>query len=1854
LESSKLNLRNQEIAQLHQAPDPAGDGVLLIDHEGVVIYVNEVFREDYGLSPEAFIGRDAIEVIESEIAPLFQDADAFIAKVEAIYRKGRDAGGLEWAIRGEKNRWVAYSSEIVRQGPLKGARIDLFRNLSRTKEIENALHMSRQLNEALTATHGLPGCRTTPDGVIISADEPFQRLFEIRTGESAITDLISPSVAENLRKNLATLTPSSPETRVPEERGEWKVYGLFDDEGVLSELEWSWQGPRSTNTGDQQPEQHGGALIFREDRAGMISSVNQPGLQMIGSNPGSIEGTAVLSIVSPADRETVSQARQALISSSLLSVECACHLSLPASGGEAPPVVVQISRVKDREGRQDGYLWVVRPSADRDGTLPGGTSTIAAESSTHCEIRCLKALLQLLQDEETPEKVLLSGAAAMICRVVPWIRGVSIQAKRDVSVQAGIGEGEQAVFPFGSDGRKGEMIFHTSAEQGNPELRADFLKAIAEGVSGYLGRKIANTEIKSLEKSYLTLFETTGTVSFVLDPTTRVLMANQEFQRLFNLKPDDIQKGIEWTSLISEEDRSRIKSYHELRRSEPGSVPSIYECRVIAGDGTPRDMVASVSLIPGTDRSVISLLDITAKKETELELRESEQRYRLMTENATDIIFTLDPDLTFTYVSPSFERLIGRPAAGVIAHPITEYMSQESAALLSDAVQGIIAPINPDEPVASQVLEVEGIRADGERIWMEVQINPLREGDGSRIGMMGVMRDISERKGAEEREIRYVSELSFLSSAAMGFVELPPEEEIYRFISEHLCEILEETLVFVADYDEVDDAISLRAISGVDEDESPRLYSLSRSITGMRISLPEDVKADLREGALLPLSEGAVSCALSRPAWSLARAFAWGSSARYAAIGIVREESLFGCVILVQKNDALMEKIATIETFVHLSSVALQRRHLETELESARAHLQHILSSSPVVIYASEMPHDGESGMGPITFVTDNITTLLGYESQEVIYDSSFWTSRIHPSDRQRVLEEELATLPDAGRLTLEYRIRHKDGKYRWLHSEVKLLRDEDGNPSEVIGSAIDISERKRIEEALRVMDSAVTSSINAIIITDLEGDLVFANNSALRLWGYDDIKRVIGKPLDRFWQPKKKIVRILERIDQDGGWMGDLIGKKKGGKRFHANVAASMVADEENDPLCIMLSFTDITEKVEIEEELARYRGHLEELVIERTERLTQANEMLSAEVIERKRAEEAIRALSTFRESVIESATMMLAVTDMNGVVTVWNRAAEEISGFGRDEVVGGTEIWKTFGPEKEGGSDTMAGVLAGLKERGYIENIEANIRAKNGEVKVLQWDARLLKDAGGQAIGVVHIAQDVTIRRRMEKRVRESEARYRAVVEDQTEWICRFGPDLRLTFRNAAFCRAFGLKTIAGSEISFREIIPAGFDDLLASFENRSLEGRQSVRIEGRFERDGRKERWHQWDVRAIPAADGSITEYQAIGRDITEMKIAEEEFIRTEKLLSLSDLAGGIAHDFNNVLTSIMGNLNLAKMKVTPDDFIYRRLSEAEAATARAGEITKQLFSFSDRSTPEKETVDVTNLIQEASSYSLRGSKSRCKLDLETAPMPVHVDTTQIFQVLQALIVNADQAMPGGGLVTVGAALTEVGGDDPVPLPRGPYVKIMVQDHGAGILPEHMGRIFDPYFTTKEHGTGLGLAMALPIIKNHGGWLDVFSTPGEGTTFFLYLPASANNINVKTEPESVPSVGMGSILLMDDEAGILDTTSDILQYLGYTVTTAQDGEEAVMRFDEAMKAGKTFDAVILDLTVPGKMGGLATMGRLKEMDPQVKVVVSSGYLNDPIIRKPDRYGFAASICKPYMVHELGRVLQEVLSD
>ncbi len=374
--------------------------------------------------------------------------------------------------------------------------------------------------------------------------------------------------------------------------------------------------------------------------------------------------------------------------------------------------------------------------------------------------------------------------------------------------------------------------------------------------------------------------------------------------------------------------------------------------------------------------------------------------------------------------------------------------------------------------------------------------------------------------------------------------------------------------------------------------------------------------------------------------------------------------------------------------------------------------------------------------------------------------------------------------------------------------------------------------------------------------------------------------------------------------------------------------------------------------------------------------------------------------------------------------------------------------------------------------------------------------------------------------------------------------------------------------------------------------------------------------------------------------------------EEDLLRSRKLESLGVLAGGIAHDFNNLLMAILGNITLSLAVTKPKDEIHQRLVEAEKASLRAQDLTQQLLTFSRGGAPVREAASIGDLISDTAGFALRGSNVR--LDFERNPelWPAEVDPGQISQVINNLIINANQAMPGGGTVTILTGNTTVAAGDPLPLPPGDYVTISVSDLGVGIVPEHLERIFDPYFTTKQKGSGLGLATVYSIVKRHDGHIEVSSKPGEGATFKMWLPATRHAVLSDTAPREGLTAGTGRVLVMDDEPFVRDVIGAMLERLGYEPDFAEHGEGAIALYRKAMSLGLPFGAVIMDLTIPGGMGGVEAAQRLREIDPDVRIIVSSGYSNDPVMASYRDYGFLGVARKPFKVGELSRVLGEVL--
>jgi PAS domain S-box-containing protein len=394
-------------------------------------------------------------------------------------------------------------------------------------------------------------------------------------------------------------------------------------------------------------------------------------------------------------------------------------------------------------------------------------------------------------------------------------------------------------------------------------------------------------------------------------------------------------------------------------------------------------------------------------------------------------------------------------------------------------------------------------------------------------------------------------------------------------------------------------------------------------------------------------------------------------------------------------------------------------------------------------------------------------------------------------------------------------------------------------------------------------------------------------------------------------------------------------------------------------------------------------------------------------------------------------------------------------------------------------------------------------------------------------------------------------------------------------------------------------------------------------------------------------------GALQGMVVVFRDITDQQRMEEELLKAQKLESVGVLAGGIAHDFNNILGAILGNISLAMEQAGPASPAHARLTEAGKACQRARDLTSQLLTFSRGGAPVRKTGAIGALVRESANFAMVGAKARCEIDVAGDLWPADIDEGQIGQVVHNLVRNADQAMPGGGAIRIQVMNATVDSQDPFPVPPGRYVKISVRDEGNGILPEHLASIFDPYFTTKREGSGLGLAVCFNVVKNHGGHITVRSEPGEGATFEFLLPASAKpGVSGAAEEKDAAKAGSGRVLVMDDDAAILEVAGEMLRHLAYEPSFARDGAEAIALYREAAATGTPFSAVIMDLTIPGGMGGREAVRALLEVDPEACVIVSSGYSNDPVMSDYKAHGFRGVVAKPYLIGTLSAVLAEVL--
>ncbi len=766
------------------------------------------------------------------------------------------------------------------------------------------------------------------------------------------------------------------------------------------------------------------------------------------------------------------------------------------------------------------------------------------------------------------------------------------------------------------------------------------------------------------------------------------------------------------------------------------------------------------------------------------------------------------------------------------------------------------------------------------------------------------------------------------------------------------------------------------------------------------------------------------------------------------------------------------------------------------------------------------------------------------------------------------------------------------------------------------------------LQASREALECLLRTTVAGFWLADSQGRILAVNPSYCRLSGYseDELLNMRISELDADEAPADTARRI-ERLVLDGYLLFETRHRRKDGTTWHAEVSCSYL---DVDGGQIYAFFRDITDR-------------------------RQAAERLAQQI--------------DFNDRMFNATDAHQAVVDRDGVIVsvndAWRRFAE--AHMGGDESTWGVGAQYFRRCAQDDGDDADVGgaseAYAGIRrvQSGELASFTTDYPCHDPGGEQRWFTMRVFRLRGDEGLVLVS-HENITERRRSEAALRRSE---RLLATSQH--LARVGGwewdiDRDVSYWTPEMYSIYDLEpgAVDINDQAFlgrlRECYDPEDRPVIAELFRRCRdEGRNFDREFAQTTFKGRRI-WIRTTAQAV-WEDDRVVGVVGNAMDITERKVAEREVLKVEKLESLGVLAGGIAHDFNNILTGVMGNLSLARAQLGSADPAQRALADAELATARAEALALQLLTFARGGEPVKREIALRPLVEDTVTLTLRGSNVRGAVDI---PGDVHglvADAGQLSQAFQNIILNAMQAMPDGGELSVTAA-NEHRPEQADGLAAGRYVRITFADTGQGIAPEDLPRIFDPYFTTKQAGNGLGLASVYSIVARHGGRVDVESAAGQGAAFVLRLPSMgrpcADQSDRSDQRASTPARFAGRVLVMDDDELVLNLAQAMLTHLGFEVATCRDGNEAVAMRRAAAEAGVPYRLVVMDLTVPGGMGGKEAAERILDEDPAACLVVSSGYSHDPILADFGAYGFAAAVAKPYSLQQLQQVLHELLPE
>jgi PAS domain S-box-containing protein len=831
-----------------------------------------------------------------------------------------------------------------------------------------------------------------------------------------------------------------------------------------------------------------------------------------------------------------------------------------------------------------------------------------------------------------------------------------------------------------------------------------------------------------------------------------------------------------------------------------------------------------------------------------------------------------------------------------------------------------------------------------------------------------------------------------------------------------------------------------------------------------------------------------------------------------------------------------------------------ERKRTEEEVIATKARLEYLLRTTPTVIYSSKT-----AGDYAVTFISENVKAQFGYDPKEFLKDPKFWANRIHPEDAPRIFAE-LPRLFEQGHHTREYRFQHWDGTYRWIHDEMNLASDQEGNPLEIIGSMTDITEWKWAGEANRQLtdEKKVMAEIGRIISSTLN---------------IEEVYEQFAKEVHKLIEFDRLAIKTIH--DEVTGINAYEEGIKLPGRRLGDTFPLAGTNSEE-----VMRTRKSLLLQIGDSMELGRFPGSMN----------TYPPELQS-----------------------------LVAVPLIS--------------------------------------QDRVIGVLHFLSRK-------ANAY-KEQEVK-------LAERVADQIAGALANAQLFLELKRAEEGLRESERRYRLIAENAQDVISTADRNLRMNYVSPSVTRMRGytVEEVLGQtpeELYTPESLQLMMKVLAEEFaiekrEEKDLFRARSLELEVKC-KDG-STYWSETKLTFLHDAAGQYIGILGVGRDITERKRAakekaalEEQLRQSQKMEAIGRLAGGIAHDFNNLLTIMKGHSQLALMELKEGDPFREAFEAIEKATMKSAGLVRQLLAFSRRQVMEMIVLDFNSLLRNLEKMLRRiiGEDIELLTVLADDLGRVKADPGQIEQILFNLVVNARDAMPQGGKLTIETAnvkLDEAYARNHVAVTPGSYVMLAVSDTGVGMTPEIREMVFEPFFTTKEKdkGTGLGLSTVYGIVKQSGGNIWVYSEPGQGTTFKIYLPRVDEPLTKEREKEESELFrGVGVILVVEDEKMVRKVVLEVLRKQGYSVLEAADEEDALLICQQYKD---TIHLMVTDVVMP-KISGPELAKRLVVFHPEMKVLYMSGYTDNAIVHHGVLDKGVNFIQKPFTIEGLARKVREVLN-